>query len=149
MSTTSLRPHVEPGVDRVARRPRHVRDDRPVLAEERVEQARLADVRPSDEGDRGRLAILLGGHRGVPAGGFGIDAVEIRSFEAVAVCGIARLRVAHHERVEVAGRDVLGPRLGLGLAALRASSASVSGGSDQTMASSRSPVPRPCVAEIA
>ena len=32
---------------------------------------------PPDERDRGGLAVRLGGHRGVPAGGLGIDAVEI------------------------------------------------------------------------
>ena len=47
------------GVDGVARRPGDVADDRPLLAEQGVEQARLADVRPPDEGDRRRLAVLL------------------------------------------------------------------------------------------
>src|SRR3954454_11777455 len=38
-------------VDGVARRPRHLRDDDPLLAEDRVQQARLADVRAAENGD--------------------------------------------------------------------------------------------------
>ena len=104
-------------VDRVARRARDVRDDRPVLAEQRVEQARLADVRAPDERDRGGL-VGVGGHRGVPFGGFGIDAVEIGRLGAIGAVRVAGLRVADHERIEMAGGDLLGPRVGLGLARL-------------------------------
>ena len=67
MSTTSLRPQAR----RVSMASRVVpgmsTDDRPLLAEQRVEQARLADVRPPDERDRRRAPVGLGGHRGVPA----------------------------------------------------------------------------------
>ena len=54
ISTTSLRPHARRRVDGVAGRARDLRDDRPLLAEQRVEQARLADVRAADERDRRR-----------------------------------------------------------------------------------------------
>ena len=68
MSTTSLRPHgiVVSMASRVV--PGRLRHDRPLLAQQRVEQARLADVRPADERDRRRL-VVLGRHLGVPAGG--------------------------------------------------------------------------------
>ena len=105
------------GVDGVAGRARDLRDDRPVLAEQRVEQARLADVRPPDEGDRGGL-VGVGGHRGIPVGRFGIDAVEVGRLGAIGAVGVAGLGIADDERVEMAGRDLLGPRLGLFLARL-------------------------------
>ena len=44
---------LEHGVDRVARRAGHLRDDHPLLAEQRVQQARLADVRPARGSRRG------------------------------------------------------------------------------------------------
>ena len=119
MRTTSLRPQASARVDGVARRARDVGDDRPLLAEQRVEQARLADVRAADERDRGRLAVRLGGHRRVPAGGLGIVAVEIGVVVGVLAVGVVvRLRVADDERLEAAGGDLVGPRLGLGLARL-------------------------------
>ena len=93
-------------VDRVAGRAGHLADDRPVLPEEGVEERRLADVRAADEGDRRGLVVLRGGgDRGVPAGGHGVGLVGAR---AVAV--LVRLLVADDERLEVAGRDVAGPR---------------------------------------
>ena len=46
---------LEHGVDRVARRSRDVRDDEPLLPQQRVEQARLADVRPAQHRDADRL----------------------------------------------------------------------------------------------
>ena len=58
-------------VDRVAGRARDVADDHPLFAEQGVDQARLADVRPADDRDRHRL-VRVGGHRRVPAGGLGI-----------------------------------------------------------------------------
>src|SRR5581483_11197689 len=50
---------LEEGVDRVPGRPRHVRDDHPLLAEDRVQQARLADVRPTEDRDADRLLADL------------------------------------------------------------------------------------------
>ena len=46
---------LEHGVDRVARRARHLRDDRALGADERVEERRLADVRPAEDRDADRL----------------------------------------------------------------------------------------------
>src|ERR687892_628056 len=51
----------EHGVDRVPRRPRRLRNDRPLLAQQGVQEARLADVRTSEDRDADR--ILLGRHR--------------------------------------------------------------------------------------
>ncbi len=45
----------EHGVDRVARRARDVRDDDPFLSDERVQKARLADVRPTEDRDADRV----------------------------------------------------------------------------------------------
>ena len=46
---------LEHRVDRVARRSRNVRDDQPLLPEQGVEEARLADVRPAEHGHADRL----------------------------------------------------------------------------------------------
>ena len=43
------------GVDRVPGRPRDVGDDHPLLADDRVQQARLADVRPAEDRDPDRV----------------------------------------------------------------------------------------------
>jgi hypothetical protein len=43
------------GVDRVARRPRHVRDDHPLPPEQRVQERRLADVRAAEDRDSHRV----------------------------------------------------------------------------------------------
>ena len=43
--------HLSTRIDRVARRPRHVADDRALFAQQPIEQRRLADVRPADDGD--------------------------------------------------------------------------------------------------
>ena len=56
---------LEHGVDRVAGRSRNVRDDQPLLPQQRVEQARLADVRPAEDRDADRLV----GHRLTPSAG--------------------------------------------------------------------------------
>ena len=45
-------------VDRVARRARHLRHDRALLADERVEERRLADVRPAEDRDADRLVAV-------------------------------------------------------------------------------------------
>ena len=43
--------HVSSGVDRVARRARHVADEHALFAQQPVDERRLADVRPADDGD--------------------------------------------------------------------------------------------------
>jgi hypothetical protein len=43
------------GVDRVPRRPRRVRDDHALAPEERVQEARFADVRPAEDRDADRF----------------------------------------------------------------------------------------------
>ena len=53
-------PAHEHGVDGVARRPRLVGDDDPLVADERVHEARLADVRPAEHRDPDRLLSDLG-----------------------------------------------------------------------------------------
>ena len=50
-------------VDRVARRPGTLGDDHPLLAEERVQERRLADVRPAEDRDADRLLADLGAAR--------------------------------------------------------------------------------------
>ncbi len=40
---------LEHGVNRIPRRPRHVAHDRPLLAQQSIEERRLADVRPADD----------------------------------------------------------------------------------------------------
>ena len=42
----------ERALDDIASRPRRRRDDGPIVSEKRVEQTRLAGIRPTDEGDR-------------------------------------------------------------------------------------------------
>ena len=98
-------------------------DDGPFLAQQRVEQARLADVGPADEGDGRRRRVRLGGDGGVPARGLGGVRVQVGARvgaidRAVIALGVARLRIAHDERLELAGRDLVGPGLRLGLAGL-------------------------------
>ena len=94
---------LEHGVDRVARRARHLGDDHALLAEQRVQQARLADVRPAEDRDADRLlADLLRAaareHRH--------DRVE-QVAGAVAVLGRERHRVAEPEPVELERERVL------------------------------------------
>ena len=98
--------------------PGDVGDDRPLLAEERVEQARLADVRPADERDRRRAAssasaAIVASQRAASAS---TDRPSRRR-SSVAVASSVVV-VADDERLEAAGGHVLGPRLGLGLARL-------------------------------
>ena len=137
----------QPRVDGVARRARDLGDDRPLLAEQRVEQARLADVRPADERDRGGLGVRLGGHRRVPLRGLGVDRGEVDV--------AARRRPRRRRRPSSASSPTTNgssrpaatssaQASASASRALRASSRSLSGGSAQTIASSRSPVPRPC-----
>ena len=51
---------LEHRVDRVARRARDLRDDHALLAEQRVQQRRLADVRAAEDGDADRVLADLG-----------------------------------------------------------------------------------------
>ena len=106
----SIASRVVPGISR---------DDRPLLAEQRVEQARLADVRPPDERDRGRLVVGLGGDRRVPLRGLGVAVAGV-AVGAVAVVrsSSSASRVADDERLEPARGDLARPRLGLRLARL-------------------------------
>ena len=63
----------------------------------------------------------FGCHRRVPACGLGLDrivAVEVGPFDAVGIGSVARLGIADDERLELARRDLVGPRLGFGLARL-------------------------------
>src|SRR4029079_13160906 len=48
-------PALDERVDRVARRSRHLRDDRALLADEPVVERRLADVRPTEDRDANRV----------------------------------------------------------------------------------------------
>ena len=52
---TSASSRSQDRVDRVARRARHVGDDHALRADERVEERRLADVRPAEDRDADRL----------------------------------------------------------------------------------------------
>ena len=85
------------GVDRVAGRARLLRDDHPLLAEQRVEQARLADVRPPEDRDADRLLPRLGR----PAPGQSRDDRVQQVARAVAVDRRDRDRVAEPEPVEL------------------------------------------------
>ncbi len=81
---------LEPRIDRVPRRARHLRDDDALLAEEGVEQARLADIRSPDQGDRGRSLV---GRRdlGVPASGGRVDEVQVIVRPGLACLAVPRL----------------------------------------------------------
>ena len=94
---------LEHGVDRVARRAGHLGDDHALLAEQRVQEARLADVRPAEDRDADRLlADLLR----AAAGEHRHDRVE-QVAGAVAVQGRERHRVAEPEPVELERERVL------------------------------------------
>ena len=94
---------LEHGVDRVARRARHLGDDHALLAEQRVQEARLADVRPAEDRYADRLlADLLR----AAAGEHRHDRVE-QVARAVAVLGRERHRVAEAEAVELERERVL------------------------------------------
>jgi hypothetical protein len=49
---------LQDGVHGVPRRARHLADDRALLLQQPVEQRRLADVRPADDGDGGLLGVV-------------------------------------------------------------------------------------------
>ena len=70
MSRMAVAVPLERGVDGVARRARDLAHDRPLLAEEAVEERGLADVRAAHEGDPDRLGGpgLVGGDLGIPGG---------------------------------------------------------------------------------
>ena len=109
-------------VDGVAGRAGRVGHDRSRLAQERVEEARLADVGPTDERDRRRL-VVLGGHHRVPAGrrigtspGSSSPSSPVVVACVLAIDGVVVL--ARRERLDPARGHVVGPRLGLGLADL-------------------------------
>ena len=95
--TKVVSPRVEHGVDRVARRPRHVGDDHAVLAEDRVQQARLADVRAPEDRDPDRLLADLRRPRARQARDDRVEQVA----GAVAVQRGERDRVAEPEAVEL------------------------------------------------
>ena len=96
----------EHGVDRVASRSRLLRDDHPLFAEQRVQQARLADVRPPEDRHADRLLARLGR---TAAGEPRDDRVQ-QVAGAVAVHGRNGNRVAQPEPVELE-RLGLAPRL--------------------------------------
>ena len=87
----------EDRVDRVAGRARHVGDDHALRAEERVQQRRLADVRPSEDRDPDRLFADL---RRPDSRQLLDDLVE-QVAGAVAVQRGERERVAEPELVEL------------------------------------------------
>ena len=84
-------------VDRVARRAGHLGDDRPLLAEQLVQQARLADVRPAEDRDADRLVA----DRGLGGAGQRRDDRVEQVAGAVAVQRGERDRVAEPEPVEL------------------------------------------------
>ena len=88
------------------------RDDRPFLSQQRVQQARLADVRPTDERDRGRCRIGLGGDRRVPPRRLSVLG------HCVPIAVQVVFRFPDDERLEPAGGDFVRPGLGLCLALL-------------------------------
>ncbi|MEJ7697751.1 MAG: hypothetical protein WKF78_14315 [Candidatus Limnocylindrales bacterium] len=100
------------GIDRVAGRARDVRDDRPVLAEQRVQQAGLAHVGPAQEGDRCGSRVGLGRHGGIPAGGLRVERRRVLLVELLV------LRLVDHERFQATGRHFVGPFVRLRLARL-------------------------------
>ena len=107
-STKVVSPRLEHRVDRVARRPRHLRDDHPLLAEQRVQERRLADVRPAEDRDADRL---VADRRLSLAPGQPRDDLVEQVAGAVAVERRERHRVAEAEpveldRIEVAARVV-------------------------------------------
>ena len=90
---------LEHGVDRVARRARDLGDDRPLRADERVEERRLADVRPAEDRDADRVVADSSGAPRCRAAASTIS--SSRSPVFVAVQAGERERVAEAEPVEL------------------------------------------------
>ncbi len=116
------------GVDGVPRRPRGGRDDRPGLAQQRVEQAALAHVRATDERDGGRL-VVVGGHRSVPPGGDVVDGARLAGVTGPTVLVVSLVVslvvlvrggpwAPDHVRGRARASHLLRPRLGFLLAGL-------------------------------
>ena len=104
MSIEAVRPAAahEHGVDRVARRSGDVGDDRPLLADELVEERRLADVRPAEDRD----ANLVVRDRPLRLGGEPLEDLVEQVARVGAVQAGQRERVAEAERVELDGQVV-------------------------------------------
>jgi hypothetical protein len=94
----------EHGVDRVPRRAGHLGDDHALLSENRVQQARLADVRSAENRDPDRLLADLGWAGAWEASHDGVEQVAC----AVAVQRGKRDRVAEAEAVELERRRLPG-----------------------------------------
>ena len=102
-----MSPRLEHRVDRVARRPGDVGDDHALLAEQRVQERRLADVRPAEDRDADRL---VADDRLGPARQLRHDLVE-QVARAVPVQrgerhGVAEAEPVELDRLEVAARVV-------------------------------------------
>ena len=89
-------------VDRVAGRAGHVGDDHPLLPEQRVQERRLADVRPAEDRDPDRLVAGLR----LPLPGQQLDDPVEQVAGAVAVQRRERERVAEPELVELDGVEI-------------------------------------------
>ena len=103
---------LEVEVDRVARRARLVEGDDPLLAEQRVHQRRLADVRAADDRDLDPavgVALLLAGR----VGGHQRQRVLDHRLHVVAVRRRDRMRLAQPQLVEIGGRALGRQALGL------------------------------------
>ena len=97
-------------VDRVTRRARHLADDRARLADDGVEERRLAGVRPPDDDDRHRRRLGSSSAVGSPvAGGSSADQLVEQVAGAQAVHGADGPRVAQAELVELGRRLAGGP----------------------------------------
>ena len=109
-------------VDGVAGRARDVRHDRALLAEERVEQAGLADVGPADEGDGRRSRLGLGGDGRIPLGRLGL--LETQRGGVLERLGVGvdlvggTIGRADDVRLQAPGQHLVGPRLRLRVARL-------------------------------
>ena len=95
---------LDPGVDRVAGGPGDVADDRPLGAEQRVEQRGLADVRTAEDRDPWKLVGF--GRAGALAGQRGDPVEQVPGAEAVG--GRHRDGLAEPEPVELGGEMDVG-----------------------------------------
>ncbi len=86
-------------VDRVARGARHLRDDHPVLAQQPIDERRLARVRAADDRDRGFAGSFGGPAVTRPDRGSARAPGSRRSFEQIADA-VAVLGADLHDRVE-------------------------------------------------